>query len=232
MVKTIHQIYIQGFDYMDDHLQKYCRMWMEMYNGDWEYKFWSDKELIPFISEWYPEYFDIYKGLTPVKKSDLARLLLLHHYGGMYCDTDTIPIKRIDKFIELLDGYQAIHSYESENDLSWKKNLIKDFGSFEESPMEHTKVIGNAWMYSKPNYDVYIDFIEAAKLRSDKPVLEQYSTWFLTRWVAENNIDTKGMKILDYTYCQSVVPTSDSYLIHLYDFGWKENDGDKPWEVY
>ena len=54
-----------------------------------------------------------------IKKSDLSRLLILHHHGGMYCDTDTIPIKRIDKFLELFDEYDAIHSWESESDMSF-----------------------------------------------------------------------------------------------------------------
>jgi len=232
MHKVIHQIHIQGFNDMDEHLQKYCKMWMEMYGKDWEYKFWSDVEIIPFIAKNYKEYLDIYIDLSPVKKSDLSRLLILHHHGGMYCDTDTIPIKRIDKFLELFDEYDAVHSWESESDMSWKKHIMKEFTKFEDSPMKHKKIIGSAWMYSKPNCQIYIDFVNEACKRLDKPVLEQFSTWFLTRWVAENDIESKGLKMLHYSYCLSVLPTENSYLIHLYNFSWKENENDKPWDVY
>ena len=71
MIKIIHQIYIQGYEAMNEHLQKYCMMWMRMYGKDWEYKFWSDEELLPFVKENYPDLYDIYKNLVPVKKSDL-----------------------------------------------------------------------------------------------------------------------------------------------------------------
>ena len=68
MIKIIHQIYIQGYEAMNEHLQKYCMMWMRMYGKDWEYKFWSDEELLPFVKENYPDLYDIYKNLVPVKK--------------------------------------------------------------------------------------------------------------------------------------------------------------------
>ena len=95
MIKIIHQIYIQGYELMNEHLQKYCMMWMRMYGKDWNTSFGVMKNP-PFVKENYPDLYDIYKIFTKVKKSDLSRLLILHHYGGMYVDCDTIPIKRID----------------------------------------------------------------------------------------------------------------------------------------
>ena len=145
MIKIIHQIYIQGYEAMNEHLQKYCMMWMRMYGKDWEYKFWSDEELLPFVKENYPDLYDIYKNLVPVKKSDLSRLLILHHYGGMYVDCDTIPIKRIDSLIEKYDNFGAIHCWETESDESWKKDIKQDFlkFNFPLNPTTENKIIGS-----------------------------------------------------------------------------------------
>ena len=232
MIKIIHQIYIQGYEAMNEHLQKYCMMWMRMYGKDWEYKFWSDEELLPFVKENYPDLYDIYKNLVPVKKSDLSRLLILHHYGGMYVDCDTIPIKRIDSLIEKYDNFGAINCWETESDESWKKDIKQDFlkFNFPLNPTTENKIIGSAWLYTKPKQDFLIDFINDAKHREDQPVLLHFSTWYYTIWLLENQIDKKDMKILEPDYCLSVVPTDKSYCIHLYDFGWRDNTK-KPWEV-
>ena len=72
MIKIIHQIYIQGYE-MNEHLQKYCMMWMRMYGKDWEYKFWSDEECT-ICKENYPDLYDIYKNLVQLRN------LIYHDY--------------------------------------------------------------------------------------------------------------------------------------------------------
>ncbi len=234
MIKIIHQVYIQGYNAMPDYLQKYCMMWMRMYKYDnsWDYKFWSDKEIKPFIKEHYPDLYDIYIDLMPIKKSDLSRLLILHHYGGLYVDTDTIPIKRIDPLLEKYEAYDAVHSWETESDETWKVGLKEDFlqYNFPLVPMPDTKIIGSAFLYSKPNVDFLIDFVNDAKHRTDQPVLQHYSTWYYTVWLIKNEVET-NIKLLEPDYCLSFVPTEKSYMIHLYDFGWKDETSDKPWVV-
>jgi hypothetical protein len=234
MIKIIHQIWIQGYDKMNEHLQKYCMMWMRMYGEDWEYKFWSDDELLPFVEENYPDLYDTYSNLVPVKKSDMGRLLLLHHYGGIYADCDTIPIKRMDSLLEKYDNYDAVHCWETESDESWKKNIKQDFLKFNFPLNPHTdkKIIGSAWLYTKPNQKFILDFVNDAKHRDDQPVLQHFSTWYYTVWLIKKGLLEKNMKVLDADYCLSVVPTEKSYSIHLYDFSWRDGNSKKPWEIY
>ena len=77
-----------------------------------------------------------------MKKSDLSRLLILHHHGGMYCDTDTIPIKRMDKFLELFDEYDSF-THGNLKVICHGRNIMKEFTEFEDSPMKHKKIIGS-----------------------------------------------------------------------------------------
>ena len=88
----------------------------------------------------YKEYLDIYMDFPRLEKSDLSRLLILHHHGGMYCDTDTIPIKRMDKFLELFDEYDGIpHGNLKVICHGRKKKGMWEFTEFEDSPMKHKK---------------------------------------------------------------------------------------------
>ena len=75
MIKIIHQIYIQGYEALNEHLQKYCMMWMRMYGKDWEYKFWSDEEFRkPFVKRIIFDLYDIYKNLVKLRN------LIYHDY--------------------------------------------------------------------------------------------------------------------------------------------------------
>jgi len=59
-------------------------------NPDWDYRFWTDAMLADFVNSTYPELWPLYKAAPkPVMRADIARYLLLHHFGGIYADIDT-----------------------------------------------------------------------------------------------------------------------------------------------
>ena len=69
-------------------------------NG-YEFMFWTDEMILKLISEEYPNFYNIYKlARTGVQKGDIARILLVYHYGGIYIDLDVLILK---DFSELLD---------------------------------------------------------------------------------------------------------------------------------
>ena len=69
-------------------------------NG-YELMFWTDDMILKLISEEYPNFYNIYKmARTGVQKGDIARILLVYHYGGIYIDLDVLILR---DFGELLD---------------------------------------------------------------------------------------------------------------------------------
>ena len=59
-------------------------------NG-YELMFWTDDMILKLISEEYPNFYNIYKMTrTGVQKGDIARILLVYHYGGIYIDLDVL----------------------------------------------------------------------------------------------------------------------------------------------
>ena len=47
-----------------------------------------DKDLLEFVETYYPEYLALYKSLKGVYMADMARVLVIYHYGGTYMDLD------------------------------------------------------------------------------------------------------------------------------------------------
>lgn len=57
--------------------------------------------ILKLIAEEYPNFYNIYKmARTGVQKGDIARIILVYHYGGIYIDLDVLVLR---DFAELLD---------------------------------------------------------------------------------------------------------------------------------
>jgi GT2 family glycosyltransferase len=59
-------------------------------NPGWEYRLWTDEDLLAFMTREWPELLDMYLAYSrPVQRADLARYCLLRRFGGVYADIDT-----------------------------------------------------------------------------------------------------------------------------------------------
>ena len=70
-------------------------------NG-YEYMFWTDDMILKLISEEYPNLYNIYKlARTGVQKGDMARIILVYHYGGIYIDLDVLVLRDFKEIIDM-----------------------------------------------------------------------------------------------------------------------------------
>lgn len=74
-------------------------------NNNYDFKVWShlpgNPDIDNFLKREYPDIYDIYeKTKFGVQKSDIARLILLYHYGGVYIDLDILCFKSFDNIID------------------------------------------------------------------------------------------------------------------------------------
>ncbi|WP_114966517.1 glycosyltransferase [Alkalilacustris brevis] len=59
-------------------------------NPAWEYRFWTDEDLLELVRQHYPQLEALYQSYPkPVQRADMGRYLILHHCGGVYADIDT-----------------------------------------------------------------------------------------------------------------------------------------------
>ena len=97
-------------------------------NKNFEYYLWTDdntgENIDEFIKNNYPKIYIIYSKINlGVQKSDLARLAILHYYGGIYIDLDILLLKSLNDLLDYnLDKlYFAFEPCEQTKYL-WKKN--------------------------------------------------------------------------------------------------------------
>jgi mannosyltransferase OCH1-like enzyme len=73
--------------------------WRDLH-PDWEFKQWNEADSLAFLREHYPESVKIFQGYKKViMRVDAIRYFLLHHYGGVYVDTDTLALQPLEPLL-------------------------------------------------------------------------------------------------------------------------------------
>ena len=57
-------------------------------NPSHDFRLYYDAELLDFVQRSYPEYLALFLSLKGVYMADMARVLMIYHYGGIYMDLD------------------------------------------------------------------------------------------------------------------------------------------------
>ena len=62
---------------------------VKRYHKGWEYRLWTDERMDAHVKAAHPELYPIYAGFDRViMRADIFRCLLMHDFGGLYCDLD------------------------------------------------------------------------------------------------------------------------------------------------
>lgn len=132
--KIIHQTW-------RDHNLPVPKAWPESWkrhNPDWEYRLWTDDDLLALVQTNYPELESLYLSYPkPVQRADMARYLILHHHGGVYADIDTECMGPLDV---IADDTRIILSQEPVEHAFHAHHLGMDmllFNGVMASPAEH-----------------------------------------------------------------------------------------------
>ena len=92
-------------------------------NQDFEFKLWTDDNIEEFLSNNYKELYIIYsKNILGVQKSDLARLAIIHYYGGIYIDLDILLLKNLNDLFDFNKNLLYI-SYEPNEQTKYVWNM-------------------------------------------------------------------------------------------------------------
>ena len=95
--RVIHQTW--KTDVVPERFHAFQRSWTEK-NPGWTYMLWSDRSLLDFVSQNYPELLETYCGYeTGVRRADAARYMLLHHFGGVYADVDAECLASLEPLV-------------------------------------------------------------------------------------------------------------------------------------
>ena len=96
---VIHRIWLGGD--LPASVLRYGESWAR-HLPDWELRTWRDWDLPPLANQ---EEFD--RATSPAQQADLARLEIIHRYGGVYIDTDFEALGSIEPLLEGVSCFVA-----------------------------------------------------------------------------------------------------------------------------
>ncbi|KAI8808629.1 nucleotide-diphospho-sugar transferase [Cladochytrium replicatum] len=112
-------LYAEAEDKKDPpHVEESLRSWRNK-NPTAVHLMWTDDDADEFVKKMHPGIYHLFRMLPrKVLKADMFRYLVLHTFGGVYTDVDTVCLKPIDEWILqkdikswLYEGSRAIPGY-------------------------------------------------------------------------------------------------------------------------
>ncbi len=97
--KIIHQIW---FSPDGKYPEKYdfCQESWSKINPNYQYILWDEKSSQHLIEKEFPDFINTYNQVKDVMvKTDLLRILIGYHYGGVYADLDVECLRPIDEWV-------------------------------------------------------------------------------------------------------------------------------------
>jgi mannosyltransferase OCH1-like enzyme len=142
----------------------------------WEIHLWDDADNEKMIGDHFPEYIDKFRSIKRgVMKADIARLVYMHAFGGVYMDTDY----KLFKSLNLANQHCVL-------------GLESGSYSHEHNHFSANFKVGNAFFAAERGYPFFTDMVHEIFLRpmndtpSDYDILTTSGPHSLTRFLQFN----------------------------------------------
>ena len=117
--KIIHQMWKDNYDTIPYDLKRW-RAGCQQVNHNYEFRFYYDSDLKTFVTTYYPEYLALFNSLHGVFMADMARILYVYHYGGIYMDLDFYCVRNFDCMIKNIEKQYNLNILREEH-IHYKK---------------------------------------------------------------------------------------------------------------
>ena len=149
---------------------------------EFEFVFWNNQQGRSFIQKYYSWFIPIYDNYDKaIKRYDALRYFYLYHYGGIYIDTDSVFLRRMDSVLAALyNTNDVLLGYQRHNTKSWD-------------------AIGNSFLAAPPKHPFFQYIIGELPKYSRLPVLMATGPIFITKCFhrfGEDNVKILEMPIL------------------------------------
>jgi mannosyltransferase OCH1-like enzyme len=95
--------------------------WVENF-PKFDHMMWTDEKIDQFIREHYSDYYELYQSFpVNICRWDLSRLLILHHFGGIYADMDVMCFENF--YDDLLQDHVNIVESAGSHFPSWQETV-------------------------------------------------------------------------------------------------------------
>lgn len=66
----------------------------------WQVRVWGASAILQLLRAAYPGLLPLYSASKPVERTDIARLAIVHRFGGVYMDTDVLCVRPLGRLLE------------------------------------------------------------------------------------------------------------------------------------
>lgn len=188
--RIVHQTYKN--ETLPPRLSAYRNTWKH-FLPNWEHKMWLDEDNRNLVKDHYPWFLATFDGYDQnIKRVDAARLFMMHHYGGIYADTD----------IEVMRDPSPLFAVE--HDLFFFAQSTITCGHTARVTVPQTEatvgVIPNALMASAPSHPFWI-YLAMKLMSAKKEGLVMWATGpsRLTEALAAYQVEYPHARVAIYT---------------------------------
>jgi hypothetical protein len=101
--KKIFQTHEWDYEDLPENFKKLSNTWKNL-NPGWDYIYHNKDERANFILKYYPHLYDGFICDSGIFQADVWRYCIIHKYGGVYADVDSICVKPLDYMLESYSG--------------------------------------------------------------------------------------------------------------------------------
>ena len=123
-------------------------------NKEFSYILWCESNISNLIKNNYDRYYDSFSKMTLIQKIDFAKIIIIHHFGGVYLDCDIEPIKPLNSLISKLPNDTIIVSEAAKLNYIENKILEKIFD------IDDTVKINNGVLISDDNNKLWLKLVD------------------------------------------------------------------------
>ncbi len=205
----LHQIWFQGIDnIIEPYKSCFINTIIFLKNTKWEHYFWDKERIETFILDKFPYYWNIYNNChILVQKLDVARYLILYHYGGCYMDMD----------MEILKDFHDLLEDDDEIVISNTRQFYYN------NSILFSNINNKLWLF-------FLDTMDINKYKFNTFLNVQFTTGpFNFTYFINKNINNYKIKILDYKYLEPCDTkynhdiTEDAYVINYFGNSWMDS---------
>ena len=111
--RIIHQTW--SGDEIPTQFAPWVQSWMD-HNPNWQYWFWTDKDIRCFMEQHFNEYLSMYDSYVySINRADVMRYFVLYEHGGLYADVDMECVKPLGDITEghacMMTEENHVHTY-------------------------------------------------------------------------------------------------------------------------
>lgn len=202
------------------------------HNPEFEHILYDDVDCMDFVKTHYPQYLELYTQLElPVQKADVFRYLILHKWGGIYTDLDTICLHPIRELLThpMIVGieYEPQHNNGKTQIIQWF------FGSVPGNPilLEVVDEINNRQKLKNTfGINICLTFDGRNPTNTDDHTLWLTGPFIFSDIIMKHTshvTESDNIKIYPRCTLGSFDTTTEclnkAYLLHTFEGSWKDN---------